>query len=245
MRWALAWLLGVAGVAGSMVGCVCVPGGAGGGSASASASASGSLGAPGALSLGDLEKRAKKAGWRVTRSAENREGVYVDMDLELEGEDHFGYVSYFDYSPARKEAWHKLVVKNHAVLLVEVDEESGAPLVEAVTKAVVAGVDIEKVTRDELAKVLTAGGWKVLATTADGDVGLRWVTAEAETKDEATFNVIVHDYTEVAGDGRLANDELHWLMVHVCRDCTERERGLQGVENASLAKRLLARLASP
>jgi hypothetical protein len=196
------------------------------------------------VTLAEMEKRAKREKWAVKSTAEDAEGAWITWDLELEGDEHYAYVSFYDYAPATKEKGCKLVIDDNDVLVVEIDTDQAAEA-EKIAKVVQGGGKLASMKREQLKDILTKAGYKVTGTETDSEDGLSWISMDAELADGSSFLVSIHQFGPVAADGRLAKDGKRFLTVYACQDCTKKEGGFRGVGNRAEAKSLLKQLLEP
>ncbi|GMV16891.1 MAG: hypothetical protein AMXMBFR56_51150 [Polyangiaceae bacterium] len=196
----------------------------------------------GSFTLKDIETRAKKAGWKVLSSHEDKTFDCDQYDLELEDPKHYAYVTVIDLGAEVTAKKHAGKMGKTAGLALEV-EDSPTP-----GKQLLADIEakkpIDELDRDSLKEVLKGMGWKISDSSADSEDGVTATTIGAE-KGEASLSLFHWNFAKAAKDGRVAVDGDRFMNVFVCKDCTQRKVGtFAEAWQTSKAKRLLGKLTN-
>ncbi len=176
--------------------------------------------------LGDLEARAKKAGWKVLSASSDKLAGAEHMDLELDNGKHFAYVSVVDLGVEESGAKHAAKMGKGAGITVELESLDDKPLkADALLSQVLAKTDVDALSRDALAGALKQLSWKIESTESFSEDGVTWSTIIAEKGVESSLIVNLYEFKEAAKDGRLAIDGDRLMNVFVCKDCVDRKEG--------------------
>lgn len=227
----------------------------GGGKTGAGAAPSGSVAAPDAsekpatpgkfadASLPELERRAKKAGWKVS-SSQSSEGT---MFLELSDRSHYAYVQVIDVTP-RTEKGQKTLVKmgdTRAVAWTLDPDPAKKAGADALLASLSAKAPLETATRESIVAALA--GWKMGDTSKEDEDGLVTVRVDADRPDgSAHVEVDLYDFAAAKKEGRVAVDQSRILCTFVCRDCTRKEKRLTAEAwQTHKARVLLGKLSNP
>lgn len=196
----------------------------------------------GGFSLKDLESRAKKAGWKVLSSHEDRTFDCDQYDLELEDPKHYAYVTVIDLGEDVAAKKHAGKMGKTSGLAIELDDSPtpGKKLLAEIE----AKKPIDELDRDGLKEVLAGLGWKVSEASAESEDGVTATTIGAE-KGEASLSLLHWDFSKAVKDGRVAVDGDRFMNVFVCKDCTQRKVGaFAEAWQTAKAKRLLGKLTN-
>jgi hypothetical protein len=195
------------------------------------------------VSLSDLEKRAKGAGWKVDRSGSHKDFGIEHFELDLDNGKYFAYVRLIDFAPPSKKIATK--VGDQAAVVVElVDGGEGKVEAKDVLEKLLAKVPLEKASRDSVKKGLEGLGLKVTRTDSSEEDGI--VTTQIDCDDDAAdaaINVQIYDFSAAKKKGHLVLDGERLLNAAVCKDCTTRSKGLGEAWQTSKAKGLVTKLA--
>ena len=185
--------------------------------------------------LGDLETRARAAGWKVMASESDSDPPVPNMALELDDGSHFAYVTVFDFARTKTVA-SKL--GSHTALALEAERDADRVLLQLIGKS---GLDDSN--RNSLKTSCENLGYKVMYFDAIEEDGVTFVTISAVGRDDNDIELFFMDFAAAKNEGRIGVDGHRIMNVFVCKDCTKRNtRILSQAWQTAKAKVLLGRL---
>jgi len=193
------------------------------------------------LSLSDLEAKAKKANWDVvSSSSESGEGGASEISLELDDGKHYAYVSVVSLpTPSKKQV--AKVEGNRSVHIYCFDDDEGVDVGKILKETL--KKPLAEATADSIKAALTKAGWKVESSANEYSDGLAISIFGISSKGRTVLVNFV-DASDAAKAKRYVADGLSYMVVHVCKDCTKRNRkGLSKAWQDAKAERLMNKLA--
>jgi hypothetical protein len=190
------------------------------------------------LTSGQVEARAKKAGYTQKSSDEDKDDGMSIQSFEFESDDNFAYVTLVDLGTDSKKHASKVGDNGALVVQIEAEKQDAQKLLESLLEKHALG-DIKK---DTLKSDLAGMKWDVTSSSSDSEDGVTTVSLVADRQDDDVV-VTFFDFKSAKGEGRLVVEGSRFLNVFVCEDCTKRKEGvLTDMANRRKARKLLAKI---
>lgn len=217
--------------------------GAGAASGSSSASSSSPATRPGAsdvvqgrfqaASLGDLEQRVKRAGWKLSESESSSNERTRELSLSVDEDELMASVEVIDLTPTRSRVSEQVALEVGATsfVVLELDDVADEPLsARAELERLLKVCPIDTCDGSKLGKLVEGLGWKVTDThfsngaTSDELVASRAYIDGERKQGDAGIAIEYWDYAKVAAKGLLARDGLAFMSVDFCASCGDKLR---------------------